>query len=39
MIPHFGENYHFQWNDLGDIELGRPNLGLQLPVVVYRLAQ
>lgn len=39
MIPSFGENYRFQWEDLGDIELGRPNLGLQLPVVVYRLAQ
>lgn len=39
MIPAFGENYRFQWEDLGDIELGRPNLGLQLPVLVYRLAQ
>lgn len=39
MIPAFGENYRFQWDDLGDIELGRPNLGQQLPVVVYRLAQ
>lgn len=39
MIPAFGENYRFQWEDLGDIELGRPNLGPQLPVLVYRLAQ
>jgi uncharacterized protein len=39
MIPAFGENYRFQWCDLGDIDLGRPNLGPQLPVVVYRLAQ
>jgi len=39
MIPSFGENYRFQWEDLGDIELGRPNLGPQLPVTVYRLAQ
>ena len=30
MIPAFGENYRFQWEDLGDIELGRPNLGPQL---------
>ncbi len=39
MIPTFGENYNFQWDDLGDIELGRPNLGQMLPVAVYRLAQ
>lgn len=39
MIPSFGENYRFQWDDLGDIDLGRPNLGQRLPVAVYRLAQ
>ncbi|QQS55713.1 MAG: 4-vinyl reductase [Candidatus Competibacteraceae bacterium] len=39
MIPTFGEHYRFQWDDLGDIELGRPNLGSQLPVAIYRLAQ
>ena len=39
MIPAFGANYRFKWEDLGDIELGRPNLGQQLPVTVYRLAQ
>jgi uncharacterized protein len=39
MIPAFGERYRFQWCDLGDIDLGRPNLGPQLPVLVYRLAQ
>lgn len=39
MIPAFGEHYRFQWDDLGDIELGRPNLGQQLPVSVYRLTQ
>ncbi|HPE71522.1 MAG TPA: 4-vinyl reductase [Candidatus Competibacter sp.] len=39
MIPAFGEHYRFQWDDLGDIDLGRPNLGPQLPVAVYRLAQ
>lgn len=39
MIPAFGEDYAFQWEDLGDIQLGRPHLGQQVPVVVYRLAQ
>jgi uncharacterized protein len=39
MKPSFGENYKFSWKDLGDIQQGRPNIGLQLPVVVYRLAQ
>jgi predicted hydrocarbon binding protein len=39
MIPDFGEHYRFHWDDLGDIELGRPNLGQQMPVTVYRLAQ
>lgn len=39
MIPGYRENYGFQWGDLGDVELGRPNLGQQLPVAVYRLAQ
>ena len=39
MIPTFGEDYDFHWDDLGDIQLGRPHLGQQVPVVVYRLAQ
>lgn len=39
MIPPFGEHYQFQWDDLGDIDLGRPNLGQMVPVAVYRLAQ
>jgi uncharacterized protein len=39
MKPTFGEDYEFKWADLGDIELGRPNLGLDVPVAVYRLAQ
>lgn len=39
MIPAFGTHYDFQWTDLGDIELGRPNLGQEMPVAVYRLAQ
>jgi predicted hydrocarbon binding protein len=31
--------YNFSWKDLGDIEQGRPNLGTQTHVVVYRLMQ
>lgn len=29
----------FKWEDLGDIEKGRPNLGKACPVAVYRLLQ
>lgn len=29
----------FSWSDLGDIEVGRPNLGQSVPVLVYRLFQ
>jgi uncharacterized protein len=29
----------FQWADLGDIDVGRPNLGPMTPVAVYRLMQ
>ncbi len=29
----------FTWEDLGDIEKGRPELGLSVPVFVYRLLQ
>lgn len=33
-------NYNkFSWKDLGDIEHGRPNLGLTVPVLAYRLLQ
>ena len=39
MQPAFGENYDFTWADLGDISFGRPNLGPDVPVFVYRLAQ
>ena len=38
----FKEERHdsiFSWNDLGDVELGRPNLGQSVPVLVYRLFQ
>ncbi|MBN2232927.1 MAG: 4-vinyl reductase [Deltaproteobacteria bacterium] len=29
----------FVWSDLGDLERGRPNLGLTVPVLAYRLLQ
>lgn len=29
----------FKWEDLGDVKRGRPNLGLTVPVLVYRLLQ
>jgi predicted hydrocarbon binding protein len=29
----------FSWEDLGDVETGRPNLGPSAPVAVYRLLQ
>lgn len=32
-------NYNFKWEDIGDIELGRPNLGQLTHVAVYRLMQ
>jgi uncharacterized protein len=31
--------YSFEWKDLGNIELGRPNLGTATHVAVYRLMQ
>lgn len=39
MQPSFSVEYDFSWKDLGDISLGRPNLGGNVPVLVYRLAQ
>ena len=33
------EGYDFSWEQLGDIEEGRPSLGKQTPVAVYRLMQ
>jgi predicted hydrocarbon binding protein len=32
-------NYKFSWQDLGDVGTSRPNLGPQVPVLVYRLLQ
>lgn len=31
--------YNFEWKDIGDIALGRPNLGTTTHVAVYRLMQ
>jgi predicted hydrocarbon binding protein len=39
MQSPIGKDYSFSWSDLGDITLGRPNLGQDVPVLVYRLAQ
>ncbi len=39
MIPACGVHYDFEWKDLGDIINGRPNLGTEVPVLVYRLGQ
>lgn len=33
------DDYDFKWDDIGDIALGRPNLGKQTNVAVYRLMQ
>jgi hypothetical protein len=32
-------SYNFTWKDLGDIQVGRPNLGPETQVAVYRLMQ
>ena len=33
------DEYNFSWEQLGDIDEGRPSLGKQTPVAVYRLMQ
>lgn len=33
------KSYKFRWSDLGNIEIGRPNLGKTIDVAVYRLMQ
>jgi len=33
------KTYDFQWSDLGNLEQGRPNLGAEAPVALYRLMQ
>jgi uncharacterized protein len=39
MFKEERQKYQFKWQDLGDIETGRPNLGPQVPVLAYRLQQ
>lgn len=39
MFKEERQNYKFTWQDLGDINTGRPNLGSQVSVRVYRLLQ
>jgi uncharacterized protein len=39
MFKEERQNYKFTWQDLGDIDTGRPNLGPQVPVLAYRLQQ
>ena len=33
------DNYTFRWEDIGEVDLGRPNLGNSTHVAVYRLMQ
>lgn len=39
MFKEKRDTYRFKWQDLGDIEAGRPNLGPTTGVAVYRLMQ
>ena len=39
MFKEEREQLQFSWKDLGNIEEGRPNLGLMVPVFFYRLLQ
>lgn len=39
MFKEKRKNYKFTWQDPGDIAAGRPNLGPQVPVQVYRMLQ
>jgi uncharacterized protein len=39
MFKEERNNNKFVWDDLGDLEKGRPNLGLTVPVLAYRLLQ
>jgi predicted hydrocarbon binding protein len=39
MFKENRQSYQFTWQDIGDIEKGRPNLGLKVPVIAYRLLQ
>ena len=39
MFKEERDSNKFKWSDLGDLEKGRPNLGLTVPVLAYRLLQ
>ena len=39
MFKEERDSNKFVWDDLGDLEKGRPNLGLSVPVLAYRLLQ
>ena len=39
MFKEERDHYKFEWDDLGDLEKGRPNLGLTVPLLAYRLLQ
>jgi predicted hydrocarbon binding protein len=39
MFKEERDHTKFEWDDLGDLEKGRPNLGMRVPVLVYRLLQ
>ena len=39
MFKEERENSMFEWNMIGDIHEGRPNLGNTMDVAVYRLMQ
>jgi len=39
MVDGEGKVRSFSWEQIGDIDVGRPNLGPQAPVAVYRLLQ
>ncbi|MFH2091588.1 MAG: V4R domain-containing protein [Pseudomonadota bacterium] len=39
MFKEEHDNNKFKWSDLGDLEKGRPNLGLTVPILAYRLLQ
>jgi len=39
MTEELSTKKRFTWSDLGDLEEGRPNLGLNVPVMAYRLLQ
>ncbi|MCL1963982.1 MAG: 4-vinyl reductase, partial [Firmicutes bacterium] len=39
MMRYKNKPSNFSWGNLGDIATGRENLGLEMPVLVYRLFQ